>query len=82
MVDVQFQSQCFEHIGAAAMAGNRPLAMLGHLNAASSHNEGGSSGYIKGIGPISACATGIQDGFVFNVYFIPINVYPVKWSRN
>ena len=57
------------------MAGDPSVAMFGYLDSASSDNQGSCCRYIKGIGPIPPCPAGIEDGFLFYINFIPINVY-------
>jgi len=73
--NIQFHTKCFEHICASTLAGNSPVSMLCHPNSAACRHKGGCSGHIKGVGPVSTCAARVQDGFIFYIDVVPINIY-------
>ncbi|GAI57014.1 unnamed protein product, partial [marine sediment metagenome] len=57
---VNLDSQCIEHVGAAAAAAHPPVAVLGHLGTGPGNHEGSSGGDIEGLRGIAASAAGID----------------------
>ena len=57
---LDLHAQRFHQVGAAAAAGDRPVAVLGHGDSASGDHKGGDGGDIEGAGPVPARAAGIE----------------------
>ena len=59
--DVDGDAQRLEHVGAAALAGGRAVAVLGHGDAGAGGDDGGGGRDVEGPGVVAAGAAGVED---------------------
>ena len=56
----------FQQVGAAALAGDGAIAVLGDVDAGAGHHERGDGGDVKGVGAVAAGAAGIEQGLALS----------------
>ncbi len=56
----EVHAQGFQQVGAAAAAGDAPVAVLGHRHARPGHHKGGHGGDVEGAGHVAAGAAGVH----------------------
>ena len=52
----------FQQIGAAALARNRAIAVLGHVHPGARHHERGHRGDVECVGAVAPRAAGVEQG--------------------
>ena len=59
--EVDGDAERLEHVGAAALAGRRAVAVLGHRDAGAGGHEGRRGRDVEGAGAVAAGAAGVED---------------------
>ena len=80
--DFEIHTGRLQHIGTARLTRARTVAVFGHFDTASGSDKSRGRRYIECAGAVTAGSDYIQDSLIFDIDFIPVNIYRMVININ